>query len=67
MLNTVPAVIREGRIELLEDVTLPEGTRVLVTLLPDEENELWLETSQVALDAIWDNPDDDVYARLLNE
>lgn len=67
MLNTVPAVIREGRIELLEDVTLPEGTRVLVTLLPDEENEFWLETSQVALDAIWDNPDDDVYARLLNE
>jgi len=28
MLNTVPAIIKEGKIELLESVPIPEGTRV---------------------------------------
>jgi predicted DNA-binding antitoxin AbrB/MazE fold protein len=38
MLNTVPAIVKEGRIELLESVPIPEGTRVLVTLIPEETN-----------------------------
>ena len=67
MLKTLWAIIHEGRIELLEHVNLPEGTRVLVTLLPDDETEFWLQTSQVSLDAIWDNTEDDVYAQLLQE
>ncbi len=67
MLKTLWAIIREGRIELLEHVNLPEGTRVLVTLLPDDETEFWLRTSQVSLDTIWDNTEDDVYAQLLKE
>jgi hypothetical protein len=65
MFSTVWAVVREGRIELLESVDLPEGRRVLVTLLPDEDTRFWLHTSQASLDAIWSNPEDDVYAQLL--
>jgi hypothetical protein len=67
MLRTLRAVIREGKIELLEHVDLPEGAKVLVILLPDDETEFWLQTSQVSLDAIWDNAEDDVYAQLLKE
>lgn len=67
MLRTLWAVIREGKIELLEQTDLPEGTKVLVTLLPDEETEFWLRTSQDSLNAIWDNPEDDVYADLLKK
>jgi predicted DNA-binding antitoxin AbrB/MazE fold protein len=67
MSKTLKAVVREGRIELLEPVDLPEGTKVLVTLLPDEETEFWLSTSQVSLDTLWDNPEDDVYGQLLKE
>lgn len=37
MLQTLWATIRHGKIELLESTELPEGTRVLVTLLPDDE------------------------------
>ena len=59
------ATIRQGKIELLESTKLPEGTRVLVTLLPDDEAELWLEASQRSLDAVWENTEDDVYAQLL--
>ena len=67
MAKTLRAIVREGKIEPLEQVDLPEGTKVLVTLLPDDETEFWLQASQASLDAIWDNPEDDVYAQLLKE
>jgi predicted DNA-binding antitoxin AbrB/MazE fold protein len=67
MSKTLRAVIREGKIEPLEEVDLPEGSKVLVTLLPDEEAEFWLGVGQASLDAIWANPEDDVYAQLLKE
>jgi hypothetical protein len=67
MLKTVKAIVRQGKIELLEHIELPEGANVLVTLLPDDEAEFWSHTSQVSLDAIWDNSEDDVYGQLLEE
>ncbi len=65
MLKTLWATVRQGKIELLESAELPEGTRVLVTLLPDDETEFWLQASQTSLDAVWNNAEDDVYAELL--
>jgi hypothetical protein len=65
MLKTLWATVRQGKIELLELSELPEGAKVLVTLLPDEEAEFWLQTSQTSLDTVWDNTEDDVYAQLL--
>lgn len=66
MLNTIRAVVREGRIELLEEVEIPEGTEVLVTPLvaaPD----FWLKASESSLGSIWDNTEDDAYAGLLEK
>ncbi|MEH2025815.1 hypothetical protein [Nostoc sp.] len=65
MLKTLWATVRQGKIELLESEELPEGTRVLVTLLPNDETEFWLQASQTSLDAVWDKAEDDVYAQLL--
>lgn len=65
MPKTVWATVRQGKVELLEPLEVPDGARVLVTILPDDETEFWLQTSQVSLDAVWDNQDDDVYAELL--
>jgi hypothetical protein len=65
MLNTLWATVRQGKIELLESAELPEGVRVLVTVLPDNEAQYWVDASQTSLDAIWDNTEDDVYAQLL--
>ncbi len=67
MLNTVWAVVREGKIVPLENVEIPEGTRVLVTLLPEDEAEFWLAASQPSLDSVWNNIEDDVYAELLEK
>jgi hypothetical protein len=68
MLQTVWAVVREGKIELLENVQLAEGTKVLVTLVGAEDEErFWLAASETALADVWDNPQDDVYAQLLEK
>lgn len=65
MIKTLWATVRQGKIELIDSTELPEGTRVLVTVLPDDETEFWLQASQTSLNAVWDNTEDDVYAQLL--
>lgn len=56
--------MREGHIQLLEKIEIPEGTEVLVTPLLDE-TAFWLQASQSTRDPIWENEADDVYAELL--
>jgi hypothetical protein len=65
MLQSVWGVVRGGRIELSEETPLVDGTRLLVTLLPDDDSSFWSGASQTSLDEIWDNPEDDIYAELL--
>ena len=65
MSSTIRAVVREGRIELLEKLEIPDGTEVLVT--PLVESEFWLKASESTLDSVWNNSEDDVYAKLLEE
>ena len=65
MLKTLWATVRQGKIELLEPTELPEGVMVLVTVLPDDQAQFWVNASQTTLDVVWDNTGDDVYARLL--
>ena len=65
MLNTIHAVVRDGKIELLEPVSLPDGALVLVTILKDDEQAFWQQASESALKRIWDNSEDDIYAELL--
>ena len=73
MMTTVEGVLRDGRIELLENPTALEGSRVLVTFLPDpahvdlvalgisreEAAEARWRFSAFAAD--WDNPEMDIY------
>jgi hypothetical protein len=68
MLRTIWAVVREGKIERLEDVPLPEGTKLLVTLMPNEdEQQFWLNVSDRSVAEVWNNTEDDIYAELLQE
>ena len=66
MLSTALGIVKEGRVETLERVPLPEGKRVLVTILPDDDT-FWQEASGESLKEIWDNSEDDVYVGLLDE
>ncbi len=67
MAKSLRAFIHDGKIEPLEKIDLPEGAQVLVTLMTDEESQFWLGASQSSLNAVWDNPEDDVYGQLLQE
>jgi hypothetical protein len=67
MLNTIEAVVHDGKIQLIEPVALHEGDRVLVTLLGQQETAFWKSASEGALKKIWANDEDDVYASLLKE
>jgi hypothetical protein len=64
MSNPIKAIVKEGKIELLEPMDIPEGTEVLVTIPPDEAG-FWLGASQSSLASVWENEADDVYAQLL--
>jgi hypothetical protein len=61
MLKSFWATVRQGKIELLDSTDLSEGNRVLVTILPNDEADFWLKSSQTSLDAVWDNTEDDIY------
>jgi hypothetical protein len=66
MLKTIWATVQQGKIELLETSELPEGAKLLITLLSsDYESEFWIQASQSSLDAVWNNTEDDIYAELL--
>jgi hypothetical protein len=65
-MQSIRAVVRKGKIELLEDVQIPEGTEVIVTPLTDD-SDFWLSASGSSLDSVWDNAEDDVYAELLEK
>lgn len=65
MLNTVWAIVHDGKIEPLSEVNAPDGTRVLVTFLVEDEADFWQAASTASLNEIWDNAEDDIYAELL--
>ena len=66
MLQTIWAVIHNGKIEPLEDITFPEGAKVIVTLLSEEEDtQFWLSASEKSLNEVWENDEDNIYAELL--
>jgi hypothetical protein len=65
-MQSIRAIVHEGRIELLEEVEIPEGTEVIVTPMPNE-SAFWLNASERSLDSVWDNAEDDVYAELLEK
>ena len=69
MLQTVWAVIHDGKIEPLGNISLPEGAKAIVTLLSSDEDDaqFWLFASERALTEVWANAEDDIYAELLQE
>lgn len=66
MPNTIEAVLENGHFVPVENISWPDGTKALVTIVSDEDKEFWLSASEESLNAIWDNEEDDVYAELLS-
>jgi len=67
MLHSLWGIVKENKVELLEKANIPEGSKVLVTLIPDHlDSQFWIQASHSSLDALWDNSEDDIYAELLS-
>jgi len=58
------AIVNDGRIEPLEELDVPDGTQLLITVVSNG-NDFWIGASQTSLDAVWNNPEDDIYGELL--
>lgn len=59
-MNTLKAIVKEGKIELLEPAAIADGTQLLVTVLSEDAKD-WSEMSGSSLKTVWDNEDDNVY------
>ena len=68
MTTTVDAIYEQGKLILPQPLSLPERTRVRVTIESrDAERENWLKLSETALLKTWSNDDDDVFNELLKK
>jgi predicted DNA-binding antitoxin AbrB/MazE fold protein len=66
MTTTVEAVYENGKIVLCQPLSLPEKSRVRVTIESDTERESWLKLSEENLSKTWNNAGDDVFNELLS-
>ncbi len=67
MINTIEAIVKNGHFIPVKDISFPDGTKAMVTIVAEDDTEFWMAASQESLNEIWDNAEDDVYAELLNK
>ena len=67
MTTTVDAIYEHGKLLLPGPLSLPEKSRVRVTIESDTEREAWLKLSESSLMKTWDNDADDVFNELLKK
>ena len=67
MTTTVEAIYEHGKLLLSEPLSLPEKSRVRVTIESDVEREAWLKLSEESLRQTWGNDADDVFNELLKK
>ena len=68
MTTTVDAIYEHGKLVLPQPLSLPEKSRVRVTIeSSDAERENWLKLSEASLMKAWGNDADDVFNELLKK
>jgi predicted DNA-binding antitoxin AbrB/MazE fold protein len=68
MTTTVDAIYEDGKLLLQKALSLPEKSRVRVTIeSTDSEREAWLKLSEESLSGTWNNTADDVFNELLSK
>jgi predicted DNA-binding antitoxin AbrB/MazE fold protein len=68
MTTTVDAIYEHGKLVLPQPLSLPEKSRVRVTIESDDtERENWLKLSGASLLKTWGNDADDIFNELLKK
>jgi len=59
---------QNGQIILPKELIIPEGSKVLVTVLENPStDDFFLKASESSLENIWNNDEEDVYEQLLKK
>ena len=67
MTTTVDAIYENGKLLLPTPLSLPERSRVRVTIESDTVRNTWLKLSEEVLTKTWNNDADDVFNELLRK
>jgi len=67
MTTTVDAIYENGKLLLPTPLSLPERSRVRVTIESNTERDTWLKLSEEVLTKTWDKDADDVFNELLKK
>jgi predicted DNA-binding antitoxin AbrB/MazE fold protein len=67
MTTTIDAIYEHGKLLLPKPLSLPEQSRVRVTIESDTEREAWLKLSEQSLTKTWGDDADDVFNELLKK
>jgi hypothetical protein len=67
-MESIPGIVQDNKVVLSEEIHIPDGTRVIVTVPSNvKPASFWEAASAGTLDRIWNNEEDDIYADLLKE
>ncbi len=67
MYSSINGVFYNGSVNILENIKIPEGSKLIITIIDDNEKEFWVSASNENLKDIWNNPQDDIYEELLKK
>lgn len=65
MIKTIKTKYKEGQIVFNEELNIPNDSIVYISYNVISEDDFFLKSSEISLDKIWDNNEDDVYEQLL--
>jgi len=65
MIHTFQATYNQGQIKINEDVDIPDNSTIFVSFNDSLKDDFFLKASEISLDKIWNNSEDDVYEQLL--
>lgn len=65
MIQTIKTKYKEGQIVFNEELNIPNDSIVYISYNVISEDDFFLKSSEISLDKIWDNNEDDVYEQLL--
>ncbi|OGU17443.1 MAG: hypothetical protein A2X61_08995 [Ignavibacteria bacterium GWB2_35_12] len=67
MLISHQAVYESGNLKLPKDASIPDGSKVIVTVIEEPSEDYFIKASEEMLDKIWNNDNDDIYEQLLEK
>ncbi len=67
MVQTIQTKFKDGQIIINNDIDIPNDSPILVSYINNIDKELNLKATEISLDKIWNNQEDDIYEQSINK